>query len=75
MLTPDRVIEFLNQSHTDESLKYTYHRKAYSNKENIKDLCEFLSKQNLNSWYKRIELSNIDIYTNDQTIFEELLRK
>lgn len=75
MLTPDRVIEFLNESHTDESLKYSYHKKAYNNKEDIIDLCEFLSKQNLNSWHKRIEVSNIDIYTNDQIIFEELIRK
>ncbi len=75
MHTLDNVIEFLKEHHTEETLKYNYHRKAFNNRETIISLCEFLLKQNSDSWSKRIEVSNIDIYTNDSDLFNGLIEQ
>lgn len=71
----NRVIEFLKEDHSEETLKYSYHKKAYSNKEDIIDFCEFLLKQDPNDWSKRIEVSNIDIYTNNQDLFNGMIEQ
>lgn len=75
MYSLDRVIEFLEEDHSEETLKYSYHKKAYNNKEDIISLCKFLLKEDINSWSKRIEVSNIDIYTNDRSLFDSLMEQ
>ncbi|NBP58746.1 hypothetical protein EBU71_19830 [bacterium] len=75
MHTLDNVIKFLQEDHTEETLKYSYHKKAYFNREDIISLCQFLLKENSNSWSKRIEVSNIDIYTNDNNLYTGLIEK
>lgn len=62
------VIDFLNNNHNDESLKYSYHKKAYNNKDTIIPLCAYLKTINPSDWSKRIEVNNLDIYTNDSEV-------
>lgn len=69
------VIEFLGKNHSDESLKYSYHRKAYSNREDISNLCSYLITLNQSDWFKRIEVNNLDLYTNDSNIYDTLCQK
>lgn len=47
--------------------------KAANNKTNIILLSNFLLRWNNESWSKRIEQSNIDIYTNDKELYTQLL--
>lgn len=49
--------------------------KAANNKTNIILLSKFLLKWDATLWAKRIEQSNIDIYTNDKELYAQLLSK
>lgn len=68
-------IKELCQSNTDLGRPYSVHQKAYNNRENILRLCEVLEKFDPVIWTKRIENSNLDLYTNDinfyQTVSQE----
>ncbi len=69
------VIDFLMKNQTEDTLKYQYHRKAYYNKDDIINLCSYLSTLNSDDWSKRIEVNNIDLYTNEASIYEHLCEK
>ncbi len=71
----ESTVEFLSVDQDEHTLKFQYLRQAHTNKEDIIDLCQYLLKQDANSWSKRIESSMIDIYTNDSKIFQDLLDK
>jgi hypothetical protein len=60
----------LNSSNVDRP--YSVHQKAYLNKEDIIRLCEALEKYDSKSWTKRIENSNIDLYTNDIEFYKSI---
>ena len=49
--------------------------RAANNKKNIIALATFLAEWEPLTWAKRIESSNIDIYTNDPGIYQQLLEK
>lgn len=67
------VISFLCQQHSEDSLKYNYHKKAYSNKEILISLCTYLQGLNTCDWSKRIEVNNLDLYTNDPEIYHRIV--
>lgn len=69
---PD-VIKFLQIPHTEESLKYNYHRKAYANRTDLIALCSYLLSLNPTEWFKRIEVNNLDIYTNNNAIYDHII--
>jgi hypothetical protein len=51
---------------------YNVHQKAYNNRENILRLCEILEKYDSKLWTKRIENSNLDLYTNDPLFYKDI---
>lgn len=51
---------------------YSIHQKAYHNKENIMHLCEVLEKYDSKIWTKRIENTNMDLYTNDLDFYQTI---
>lgn len=51
---------------------YNVHQKAYNNRESILKLCEVLEKYDPKSWTKRIENSNLDLYTNDPAFYQDV---
>lgn len=51
---------------------YNIHQKAYNNRESILKLCEVLEKYDSTSWTKRIENSNLDLYTNDPIFYQDV---
>lgn len=69
------VITFLNQIHSNENLKYSYHKKAYANREIIISLCTYLQTLHSNDWFKRIEVNNIDLYTNNQDVYKYIVEQ
>lgn len=54
---------------------YSTYTKAAANKDLIKELAAFLSSQDAALWSKRIESSNIDLYTNDKEFYSELIER
>ncbi len=54
---------------------YSTYTKAAINKETIIKLAAFLSKLEPDSWGKRIESGNIDLYTNDKEIYASLIEE
>ena len=73
MNTLDDTIDLSDKSILDEYVGYHYYKKVFANKEDITSLCEYLKSLNTNDWYKRIERDNIDLYTNDPTIYNYLI--
>jgi hypothetical protein len=71
----DRVEKFLTTIQTPDTLKYSWHKKAYDNKDDIIAVCKFLKKVDKDTWAKRIETNNMDIYTNDTKIYNSLNKK
>jgi hypothetical protein len=69
----DNAIDLLSKSCLDEYIGYHYYKKASANKEDMTGLCQYLKSLNTNDWYKRIERDNIDLYTNDPTIYNYLI--
>jgi hypothetical protein len=69
------VVDFLNKTHSEENLKLHYYRKAYANRDDITDLCSYLSTLDTADWSKRIEVNNLDLYTNEQSIYNTLCEK
>ena len=65
-------IKELCQSDAVPTRPYSTHQKAYNNRENILRLCEVLEKYDSKSWTKRIENSNLDLYTNDPVFYQDL---
>jgi hypothetical protein len=65
-------IKELCQSDDAPIRPYSTHQRAYNNRENILRLCEVLEKYDSKSWTKRIENSNLDLYTNDPAFYQEL---
>ena len=51
---------------------YSIHQKAYNNKEDIIHLCEVLEKYDSKIWTKRIENTNMDLYTNDIDFYQTI---
>jgi hypothetical protein len=73
MNTLDDTIDLSDKSILDEYVGYHYYKKVFANKEDITSLCQYLKSLNTNDWYKRIERDNIDLYTNDPTIYNYLI--
>jgi hypothetical protein len=65
-------IKELCQSDDAPLRPYSTHQRAYNNRENILRLCKVLEKYDAKSWTKRIENSNLDLYTNDPVFYQEL---
>jgi hypothetical protein len=65
-------IKELCQGGPDSVRPYSMHQKAYTNRENILRLCEILEKYDPKIWTKRIENSNLDLYTNDLEFYQRL---
>jgi hypothetical protein len=65
-------IKELCQSNPDLVKPYSVHQKAYNNRESIFRLCEVLEKYDSKIWTKRIENSNLDLYTNDLEFYQKL---
>ncbi len=65
------VIDFCNQesiSSTDKS-RFTTQGKAWNNKVNLYKVTSFLTKFPADTWSKRIETDILDLYTNDEEMF------
>jgi hypothetical protein len=65
-------IKELCQGDIDAVRPYSVHQKAYTNRENILRLCETLEKYDPKIWTKRIENSNLDLYTNNFEFYQKL---
>ena len=65
-------IKELCQGDSDSVRPYSTHQKAYANRESILRLCEILEKHDPKIWTKRIENSNLDLYTNDLEFYQQL---
>jgi len=65
-------VKELCQGDPDSVRPYSMHQKAYTNRENILRLCEVLEKYDSKIWTKRIENTNLDLYTNDPTFYQDL---
>jgi len=71
----DGAIELLNKCFSDDHTRYHYYKKAFANKEDMTNLCQYLKSLSANDWYKRIERDNIDLYTNDPKIHNYLVNR
>lgn len=58
-----------------ECRTYSVYHKAFLNKDNILQLCEFFERYDKSIWSKRIELSNLDIYTNDYDFYKDFVKE
>ena len=70
-----KTLEFIKSfcsSEFQDDRPYTLLAKAYSEKENILLLVEFLEGYDSKLWTKRIESSRIDFYTNDVAFYDKL---
>jgi hypothetical protein len=65
-------IKELCQSDTVPTRPYATHQRAYNNRESILKLCEVLEKYDAKAWTKRIENSNLDLYTNDPAFYQDV---
>lgn len=65
----ETVIPFLELSNDPSLLPNSIKFKAHQSKDTIKRIVEFLITLNIDSWTKRIENDILDIYTNDEGIF------
>lgn len=68
-MTLDEIIEFCNKGDATEYRPYSYHYKAFFNKEIIKDVVEFLKSIDKSIYTNRIENNRIDFYTNDEQFY------
>lgn len=68
-----RLVE-LNDIENQLKIKSVYRsiEKARHNRENILTLTELLSNADQNSWQIRIEGERIDVYTNDQKLYDDI---
>jgi hypothetical protein len=67
----DRVGDMLAEDKRDNGY-WGWQSKAYSDKEFIMNLVNFLQGKNKDSWSKRVERNYADFYTNDLDFFNEL---
>jgi hypothetical protein len=65
-------VKDLCQNDRDPDRPYSILQKAYNNRESILRLCEILERYDPKIWTKRIENSNLDLYTNDLTFYQEV---
>jgi hypothetical protein len=70
----DDIRLFCNQPESEEPTYTVYHR-AWTNKDQILELAEFLIQYHSNLWTKRIEGSVIDLYTNDLEFYSKVSKK
>jgi hypothetical protein len=69
------ITELLDNHKSDNSWRTSFADTALNNREIIEPLAELLSSFDKDAWSKRIERNIIDIYTNDETIFNTISEK
>ena len=69
------ITELLDTHKSDNSWRTSFADTALNNREIIEPLAELLSSFDKDAWSKRIERNIIDIYTNDETIFNTISEK
>jgi len=52
--------------------RHNIYYKAHANQIDIRRVCQLLSELDPESWFKRIEHSTIDIYTNDKDLYNKV---
>lgn len=68
----DEILNFCEKTDHNEFRPYSFHAKAFQNKDDIKRVVEFLKDIDPSIYSKRIESNILDFYTNDQDFYKNL---
>ena len=72
----DDVIDFLTKPLPKTTIyKHSLNVKAHTNAAYLTKLCKFLKPLETQLWTKRIEINQLDFYTNDRSIYDDFCNK
>ena len=72
----DDIIDFLAKPLPQATnYRHSLNVKAHTNAAHLTKLCKFLKPLEIQLWTKRIEINQLDFYTNDQSMYNEFCKK